>query len=93
MLECEYIKEGETTMKFGKYQIITMGALICAILFNPMAVEILDDYFKIAYSVISVLCTLWVLGYLLKKIFTPEKVNIPKKKKSSKVHSQQYLEV
>ncbi len=68
---------------FNKYQKITMGALIGALLFNPMVVEILDEYFKWGYTVISLACTAWVLGYLLKKVLTPEKVNIPKKKKKS----------
>lgn len=78
--------------RFNKYQKITMAALICAILFNPMSVAILDEYFKWAYTGISVLCTLWVLGYLLKKVFTPEKVNVPKKSKKSVVKSKEYID-
>lgn len=69
--------------RFNRYQIITMVALVCALLFNPMSVEILDDYFKWAYTIISLVCTMWVLGYLLKKVLTPEKVNIPKKAKKT----------
>ena len=86
---------GRKTMKkvkFSKIQLVTMLALVGALLFNPMVVEILDDYFKMAYTVISIVCTVWVLGYLLKKVLTPEKVNIPKKSKKQKVSSKEYLE-
>lgn len=81
-----------TKTNFSKYQKVTMFALVGAILFNPMAVQILDEYFKTGYTVISIACTVWVLGYLLKKVLTPEKVNLPKKSKKSVVKSSEYLD-
>lgn len=76
---------------FTKIQKLTMLALVLALLFNPMVVEILQDYFKWAYTGISVLCTIWVLGFLLYKVFKPEQVTIPKKNKKSVVKSKEYL--
>ena len=73
---------GKVKTRFGKYQIITMIALVTALLFNPMVVEILDEYFKWGYTVISVVSTVWVLGYLLKKVLTPEPTNYTPKKKT-----------
>lgn len=78
--------------RFNKYQKITMGALVGALLFNPMVVEILDDYFKWAYTIISIACTVWVSGYLLKKVLTPEQVQVPSKSKKQKVKPSQYLD-
>ena len=66
-------------VNFSKGQKVTIVAIICGLLFNPMSVEILEQYFKLAYTGISVVSTVWVVGYLLKKVLTPEKINIPKK--------------
>lgn len=77
---------------FTKYQKITMAALVGAILFNPMAIEILNEYFKIAYTVISVACTVWVLGFLLYKVLKPEQVKVPKKTKKQHVKPSAYIE-
>lgn len=63
--------------RFTKYQLITMFSLVGMLLFNPLVVEVFDEYFKLAYTVISLLCTAWVLGFLLKKVFTVEAVKIP----------------
>lgn len=76
---------------FSKTQYITMGAIIVALLFNPMSVEILDAYFKWAYTIISIAATIWVIGYLLKKVLTPEKIKIPKKNKKSSVKTTDYI--
>jgi len=63
--------------RFNKLQVITMGALILGLLFNPMSVEILDNYFKWAYTIISVLCAAWVAGFILYSVFRTEKTKIP----------------
>jgi hypothetical protein len=69
--------------RFNKYQVITMIALILALFFNPMAYQVLKDYIEMFFTGISVVATLWVIGYLLKKVLTPEQVNIPKKAKKT----------
>lgn len=66
-------------VNFGKGQKITILAIIFTLMFNPMSVEILEEYFKLAYTGMFLMSALWVIGYLLKKVLTPEKVNIPKK--------------
>lgn len=76
---------------FNKYQKITMGALVAALLFNPMVVEILDEYFKWAYSAISIAATVWCVGFLLFCTFKSGQVKTPKKKKSS-VKNTDYIE-
>ena len=68
---------------FKKIQLITIGAIVSALMFNPMAVEILEDYFKMAYTIIWLGSSFWAMGYLLVKVLTPDPINIPKKKKKS----------
>lgn len=70
-------------MKFSKLQLITMGALILALLFNPMSYQILKDYIEVFFNVIAGVSTVWVLGFLLWKVLRPEQVNIPKKAKKT----------
>jgi len=64
-------------MKFKRTQLITMGALVGMGLFNPMTVAVLDEWFKWAYTGICVACTVWVCGFLLVKVFSADKTNIP----------------
>lgn len=78
--------------RFNKVQIVTICAIVGAMLFNPASVEILDEYFKHFYTIVWLGCTAWVVIYLLKKVLTPEKVNIPSKSKKSKVKTKEYLE-
>lgn len=78
-------------VRFSRMQLITMGAIIGMGLLNPLSVAVLEDYFKLVYTVISVGCAVWVVGYLLKTVLTPVKVNIPKNKKS-KLIPEAYIE-
>lgn len=66
-------------------------AAICALMFNPMAVEILDDWFKLVYTIIFVVGVVYLCGFLLWMCFRPEKVVLPKKSKKAKVKTSQYL--
>lgn len=84
--------ENQKMTQFTKYQKITMAALVGALLFNPMVIEILDQYFKIAYTALSVACTVWVLSFLLYKVLKPEQVKVPKKTKKQHVKSSDYIE-
>lgn len=68
--------------RFTKYQLITMGALVGMLLFNPLVVEVFEEYFKLVYTGISLVCTVWVVVFLLYKVMKPEKVNYTPKKKS-----------
>lgn len=66
-------------INFNKIQRITIIAIVLALLFNPFVVAVLEQYFEMAYTGISVVSTMWVAGYLLVKVLTPQKVNVPKK--------------
>jgi hypothetical protein len=71
-------------VRFNRGQKVTIGALIAMGLFNPMSVEILNQYFKMVYTGLFVLGTAWVVFYLLKKVLTPEPViTEPKGKKKA----------
>lgn len=61
-----------------------MSALIGAGLFNPMSIEILDQYFKWVYSGIAVVCAAWIVGFILYSAFRPTKLQIPSKTKKPK---------
>ena len=65
-------------VNFKKTQLATIGALISIGLFNPMSVEILEDYFKMVYTAIFLVSGAWVIFFVLKKSLTPE-TNIPSK--------------
>jgi hypothetical protein len=67
-----------------------MIALILALFFNPLAYQVLKDYIEMFFTSISVVATLWVVGYLLKKVLTPEPVNY-KPKGKQKVKSKEYI--
>ena len=71
-------------MGFSKVQLVTVGAIIGIGLFNPMSVAVLRDYFEWFYTGVFVLCSVWVVGFLLKKVLTPERVNIPTKSSKTK---------
>jgi len=77
-------------VRFNKLQLITMVAIILAMLFNPGSYQILKDYIEIFFNVIAGVSTLWVLGFLLWKVLRPEQVNIPKKAKKT---TPKYLDV
>lgn len=66
-------------MRFKKVQLLTMGALVGTGLFNPMSVEVLEDYFKLVYMGVFILCAGWVMGFILYKAFKPEAIKIPAK--------------
>lgn len=71
-------------IRFSKVQLATIGALIGIGLFNPMSVEVLEDYFKLVYTAIFLASTTWVIVFTLKKVLTPETVIPPKTAKTSK---------
>lgn len=64
-------------MKFKRTQLATMAALVGLGLLNPFSVAILDEWFKWAYTGISVVCAVWICSFLLYKVFRVEKTNIP----------------
>lgn len=71
-------------VRFNRGQRVTIGALIGMGLLNPMSVEVLNQYFKMAYTGLFVACSVWVAVYLLKKVLTPEPViTEPKGKKKA----------
>lgn len=70
--------------RFNKKQIATMASLVAMGLFNPLAVEVLEDYFKMVYTAIFFGASFWVVYYLLKTVLTPEPVNIPEKTAKTK---------
>ena len=70
-------------VRFNKTQLVTMVAIILAMLFNPGSYQILKDYIEIFFNVIAGVSTLWIIGFLMWKVLRPEQVNIPKKKKKS----------
>jgi len=80
-------------MRFTKLQFITMGALILALFFNPMSYEILKNYIEWGFNIIALVCTVWVVGFLLYKVLKPEQVNIKPKSKKSVVKSKEYLDI
>lgn len=69
-----------------------MGALILALLFNPMSYQILKDYIEVFFNVIAGVSTVWVLGFLLYKVLKPERVNVKPKTKKQKVKTSQYID-
>ena len=77
---------------FTNTQKVTMTAIVLALLFNPMTVQVLDNYFKWAYTGISLVATAWVIGFLLYKVLKPEQVKIPKKGKKNVVKSKEYID-
>ncbi len=68
-------------IRFNKGQKIAMVALPLAILFNPLTVEIYFDYFKMAFFVISLVSTAYVVGFMLYHMLwvKRERVHIPAK--------------
>jgi hypothetical protein len=73
-----------TRINFSKGQKVTITALVGMGLFNPMSVEILDQYFKMIYTGLFLVSAAWVVFYLLKKVLTPEPVNVKPKGKKKK---------
>jgi hypothetical protein len=73
-----------TRINFSKAQKVTMVALVAVGLFNPMSVEIMDEYFKMAYTGLFLVAMAWVAGYTLVRVFTPERVNVKPKSKTQK---------
>lgn len=76
---------------FKKSQKITMVSLIGVGLFNPMTVEVLEEYFKLVYMGISVACMGWLVVYVLFTAFKPEANKVPKKNKARTVKMKEYL--
>lgn len=73
----------------NKIQRVTVGAVIGLGLFNPFTVAVLDEWFKLAYTVICVACAVWVAGFVLVKALKPEHVKTAPKGKKSK-HGMSY---
>lgn len=64
---------------FNKVQRVTIGAVIGLGLLNPFSVAVLDEYFKLFYTAVFVLCAVWVASFVLYKALKPEAVRMPKK--------------
>lgn len=73
-------------VNFSKSQKISMGALVGIGLFNPFTVEVLDQYFKLVYTGVFLVCAVWVVGFILFNAFKPEQINLPTKKKKSEAY-------
>lgn len=71
-------------MKISKKNKLTMVAIIGLGLFNPFTVAVLDEYFRLAYTAITVVSAVWLMGYVVYSVTRPEAVNIPKKAKKTK---------
>lgn len=72
---------------FNKWQKTTIIALIGFGLFNPFAVEVLDRWFKLAYTIFFVVCATWLMGFILFKSLKPDRINIPTKSKKTKAQN------
>jgi small neutral amino acid transporter SnatA (MarC family) len=83
--------KGFTMTRFTRVQKVTMAALIIALLFNPLSFEVLLEYFRWSTTALSIAASAWVIGFLLYKVFRPEKVNT-KKNKKQQVKATEYLE-
>lgn len=77
-------------IRFTKVQKITMVAIIGMGLLNPLAVAMLEDYFKMFYTGVFLLCGAWIMGFLLYKTFTVEALNIPTKKNTKAKDGMKY---
>lgn len=75
---------------FTKVQKITMLAMIGFGLLNPLSVAVLEDYFKMAYMGLFLICSGWLVGFLLYKTFKVEALNIPTKKNTKAKDGMKY---
>ena len=71
-------------VRFKKHQLLAMGAAVGFGLFNPFSVAVLDEYFKLVYTALFGVCTLYLVGFLGAKVFKAEDVNIPAKTAKTK---------
>ena len=78
--------------RFSKTQKATVVALIVMGVFNPMSVEVLNEYFKLVYTGLFVVASAWVVVFILVKALTPEKVAVPAKTKKTE-KAGRYIEV
>lgn len=75
---------------FTKVQKITMVAIVGSGLFNPLVVAMFEDYFKMAYLGLFLLCSGWLMGFLLYKTFKVEELKIPTKKNTKSKDGMKY---
>ena len=76
--------------RFSKTQKATVVALIVMGVFNPMSVEVLNEYFKLVYTGLFVVASAWVVVFILVKALTPEKVAVPAKVKKDRKSGMKY---
>ena len=69
-----------------------MGALVIALLFNPMSYQILKDYIELVFTWTAIVAGMWCAGFLLYNTFKVGKVTVPKKSKKSVVKSSEYID-
>lgn len=79
-------------IRFSKWQIMAMVALPLAITTNPMLVEIFWEWYKLLFTGIFIVTTVYLAAFLLYKVLKPEKIAIPKKSKKQVVKTSQYKE-
>ncbi len=77
---------------FKRSQLVTMGAFVGIGLFNPMTVNVLDEYFKLVYYGLFVVCSVWAGAFLLYNAFKPQKTSL-KTRKMNRKEGLEYEEV
>ncbi len=77
-------------VNFKRTQKVTMGALVAMGLFNPMSIQVLDEYFKLFYTGVFLVSSVWVVLFVLWGALKPQKVNIPTKGKKTTKNAMQY---
>jgi len=75
---------------FTKVQKITMVAMVGSGIFNPLVVAMFEDYFKMAYVGLFLICSGWLMGFLLYKTFKVEALKIPTKKNTKAKDGMKY---
>jgi hypothetical protein len=75
---------------FTKVQKITMVAMVGSGIFNPLVVAMFEDYFKMAYVGLFLICSGWLMGFLLYKTFKVEALKIPNKKNTKAKDGMKY---
>ena len=75
---------------FTKVQKITMVAMVGSGIFNPLVVAMFEDYFKMAYVGLFLICSGWLMGFMLYKTFKIEPNNIPTKKNTKAKDGMKY---
>ena len=80
-------------VRFKKVQLVTMGAMVGILLLNPASVEVLESYFKLVYTGLFLISSVWVVLFLLWAAFKPEKVKLPTKSKKTTKGAMAYEEI